>query len=367
MDHADDDTDDVAERQHFSAILRALRYYPRWALAKIARLETNYMALGPRQQQLLDTVGKIADMRMAVHENASLLELIADAHSDHVGAPEEPHDAMARAGIASESDMEKVQSTLKQFVREWGAEGHAEREAAHGPILDALARALPRSALDGARVLVPGAGLGRLAWEAANRGYLAQASEFSYFMLVASNFILNTLQKHGSVTVRPWVLQTCNTRSRADMIRACDVPDVRPWSLPHAANLSMCAGDFLDVYRDQSSCWEAVLSLFFIDTAHNIQQYISLISQLLTPGGAWVNLGPLLWHFSDLPNEVSVELTWEETRALIVDAGFVIEHEAWHRCSYVRNVRSMYMTEYDCICFIARWPGPPGQRQPPVS
>lgn len=41
------------------------------------------------------------------------------------------------------------------------------------------------------RVLVPGAGLGRLAWEIAARGYTCQGNEFSLFMLFASNFILN--------------------------------------------------------------------------------------------------------------------------------------------------------------------------------
>lgn len=41
------------------------------------------------------------------------------------------------------------------------------------------------------KVLVPGAGLGRLAWELANLGYTCQGNEFSFFMLLASNFILN--------------------------------------------------------------------------------------------------------------------------------------------------------------------------------
>ena len=50
-----------------------------------------------------------------------------------------------------ESDMDKLQSTLKQFVREWGAGGHLERDAAHTPLLKALGAALPRGAEDGAR------------------------------------------------------------------------------------------------------------------------------------------------------------------------------------------------------------------------
>lgn len=40
-------------------------------------------------------------------------------------------------------------------------------------------------------VLVPGAGLGRLAWEIARLGYTCQGNEWSFFMLFSSNFILN--------------------------------------------------------------------------------------------------------------------------------------------------------------------------------
>ena len=40
-------------------------------------------------------------------------------------------------------------------------------------------------------ILVPGAGLGRLAFELAKGGYSCQGNEWSLFMLFASNFVLN--------------------------------------------------------------------------------------------------------------------------------------------------------------------------------
>ena len=85
------------------------------------------------------------------------------------------------------------------------------------------------------------------------------------------------------------------------------------------------------------------------------------------PGGAWVNHGPLLWHFSDTAHETSVDLTWEETKALILSMGFAIEHESWHRCPYVRNIKSMYLMEYDCVCFVARKLDATAQQQQPVA
>ena len=90
-----------------------------------------------------------------------------------------------------------------------------ERDAAHRPLLEALQRALPDGVARGARVLVPGAGLGRLAWEVAALGFTSQGSEFSYHMLIAANFVLNDLQKldGGSFVVHPWILQVCTAHA----------------------------------------------------------------------------------------------------------------------------------------------------------
>ena len=50
---------------------------------------------------------------------------------------------------------------------------------------------LPEYVKKGNRILVPGAGLGRLAIEIASFGYSVQGNEFSYQMLFTSNYILN--------------------------------------------------------------------------------------------------------------------------------------------------------------------------------
>ena len=41
------------------------------------------------------------------------------------------------------------------------------------------------------KILVPGSGLGRLAFDIAHLGYYCQGNEFSMYMLIASNFMLN--------------------------------------------------------------------------------------------------------------------------------------------------------------------------------
>jgi carnosine N-methyltransferase len=65
-----------------------------------------------------------------------------------------------------------------------------------------------------------------------------------------------------------------------------------------------------------------VASCFFIDTANNVIAYIKTIYNTLKKGGIWVNLGPLLYHYADMPNEVSIELSWEELKIIINKIGF---------------------------------------------
>lgn len=46
---------------------------------------------------------------------------------------------------------------------------------------------------------------------------------------------------------------------------------------------------------------------------------------LQTQGGVWLNLGPLLYHFADIPNEDSIEPSYEVVRDVIQKVGFIME------------------------------------------
>lgn len=54
-------------------------------------------------------------------------------------------------------------------------------------------------------------------------------------------------------------------------------------------------------------------------------QFIETIYKILKPGGIWINLGPLLYHFSDLPNEESIEPSYDSIRDVILGFGFQLE------------------------------------------
>lgn len=125
----------------------------------------------------------------------------------------------------------------------------------------------------------------------------------------------------------PWVSQTSNVLRRDDQIRPVLFPDINPSELPPDSKFTMTAGDFVDVYGTKSNneAWDAITTCFFIDCANNIVAYLERIYTCLKLGGYWVNLGPLLYHFADLPEEKSIEPPYDVLRDIILKMGFIIE------------------------------------------
>jgi len=202
------------------------------------------------------------------------------------------------------------------------------------------------------RVLVPGAGLGRLAYDVAKLGFSCQGNEFSHYMLLTSFFILNRTQQAHQHTIYPYVHSLSNIPNRAAMLKRVQIPDVLPSDLPPGSNFSLVAGDFEEVYGQQdgeldpnepsAGQWDAILTCFFIDTAKNIVNYLRIIHRILAPGGIWINLGPLLWHFEEnTTSDPSIELDLEEVKALAAHIGFEIKNERPIDTTYVNNKDSM--------------------------
>jgi carnosine N-methyltransferase len=258
-----------------------------------------------------------------------------------------------------------VRYVLRNLSRDWAAEGAAEREESYGPLLAALAARLPPppAPAPAPRVLVPGAGLGRLCVEAAARGYATEGNECSYFMLLASSYIMNTAGAVGEgappdAAIHPWALHSCNNVSAADALRAVPVPDLRAGAAAATMppnGLSMAAGDFADVYGQPRlrGAFDAVLTCFFLDTSHNILQTIDILAHALRDGGLWVNCGPLLYHWADAhtylaERELSIEVPLEDVKAAALAAGFEVLEEGWADCGYADNVRGMMRTRYRC-------------------
>jgi len=203
------------------------------------------------------------------------------------------------------------------------------------------------------RVLCPGSGLGRLPFEICKRGYACQGNEYSYFMLITGNYILNMTKDVNQYTIYPYLHQISNVINTNDQFCAINIPDVSPVSLPENADFSYAAGDWLEVFAGQKDSWDCVVTCFFLDTANNVIQFVEHIRNILKPGGRWINLGPLLYHYADMPYEQSIELSYEELVHVIKQYGFVLEVEKMQETTYTNNPRAMMKVVFNAAFFSA--------------
>ncbi|MCJ1277105.1 hypothetical protein MMC21_004914 [Puttea exsequens] len=327
---------------------------------------------------LLENLDRVDD---AIDANAEISDAIFRTAASSFG-----FEGQSSKGAATPSDMDKARSTVRQMMRDWSAEGATERRACYDPVLGDLAReyshVLDKREL---KVLVPGAGLGRLVFELCQAGYNVEGNEISYHQLMASNLILNHTVEAEQFDLYPFALEFSNVERREDQLKKVKVPDVHPGSTvgvevgDAAANrMSMSAADFVVLYSQERyrGTFDSVVTVFFIDTAPNLIRYIETIRNCLKDGGVWINLGPLLWHFSDrAPGEHnssriskrmgeapgieepgSFELSNEEVLCLVEKLGFGLESQEIRNdgTGYIQNPNCMLQNAYRTSHWIAR-------------
>ncbi|XP_066602877.1 carnosine N-methyltransferase [Prorops nasuta] len=356
-----DSYEDEEERKHFQRIVSAFKYYKPHSLQRVKKTETYLLSLPFHHQKLLTKYKEhLQNIKVCIDNNDNVLKLIIKDVA-HIFENVSPPSAQCNSALNPRpvlADQEKVQATIKQLVRDWSVEGASERTACYQPIIDEIINQFPIDNCTPSKVniLVPGAGLGRLAYEIARRGYICQGNEFSLFMLFASHFVLNKCRDINFYQVHPWVHQYINNLKPEHQTQAVFFPDVNPSDLPENSQLSMTAGDFLQVYTEDNR-WDCIATCFFIDCANNVVQFIETIYKILKPGGVWINLGPLLYHFSDMLMEDSIEPSYDVVREVIQGFGFQIEKEELQvKTRYAQNINSMLQCEYNSVYFVCRKP-----------
>mmetsp|Transcript_30840 Transcript_30840/g.71227 ORF Transcript_30840/g.71227 Transcript_30840/m.71227 type:complete len:490 (-) Transcript_30840:15-1484(-) len=360
-DSADGDSDaesDVTDHRHYADVCYSLLSYSDDADAELDSIEETFRSVvDPLDLALLKPPGieVIPEMRKCAKINAEFLRMLVRSDEEIPQFWEIPdnHQVQERNSV-------KVRTVLRQFVRDWADEGAEERRSQYGCLLQALQKYIPKhGSKQKPRVLAPGSGLARLPFECARLGYAAQGNEFSYHMLQGSKWVLNETTDARSHTIFPFVLNLENRKNSRDHVRGVRIPDVCPSAIlcppgveTTPEDFSMCAGEFVDVYCEQFAAWDAVLTCFFLDTAKNIFLYIRVIADIIRPGGLWANVGPLLYHFAEQPDSVSIELSWEEIKPAIAKY-FVFHEEDLKYGLYTTNSEGLYRTRYKCIFFAA--------------
>lgn len=109
--------------------------------------------------------------------------------------------------------------------------------------------------------------------------------------------------------------------------------------------------------------FDAVVTCFFIDTAHNILEYLEVIHGVLKPGGIWIHLGPLLWHWAEGGSweDLSVELSLADVQATAQLMGFELLQKQFVEAAYIgesagwRRLRGRAaVSKCLCACAAAR-------------
>jgi carnosine N-methyltransferase len=338
------------EYLHYLKVLKHFQNYKSHCDTRIlAKYQRDFQALSEEDKAIIPWYpGKLDQIKELVGRNQEVLFQMIQSHVDDIEEDEQEVDVpqnRMKEFVSAEQAQENIRSLLRQLVRDWSEEGVKERIMSYGPIVNALEDYFPGTEeRNKAKVLVPGAGLGRLVHDLSNLGFDCQGNEFSLFMLLPSEWILNSGPKPGEKTIYPWILPFSNHLSVEDQTRPVLIPDITPTAPTTGGSMSMTAGDFLSVYTEPES-WNVIVTCFFLDTAKNVVEYIRRINQLLVPGGTWINHGPLLYHFEGSA-EQSIELSMEEICRVIQGFGLEIMQEARYDCPYTQDSLSMHQTVY---------------------
>ncbi|SCV70919.1 BQ2448_3681 [Microbotryum intermedium] len=319
---------------------------PRWR---------SYERLPRKQRALGDKLGwkdKLLKVEEAVSINARICDLLGVLGMDEARRSAEV------LGFRSRFNRQdgRVIEVLKHFVRDWSEEGRSERDALFPPILGALETEFGERIRSGLRpkVLVPGSGLARLAYEIASLGFQATANDCSHFMNIGASLIFKATTRPNEHVVHPYLHTFSHHRTTDSMTRGARFPDVVP---SKDVDLEFKSGDFLRLFPEPSS-FDAITTLFFIDTASNIVSYLEMIWRLLKPGGLWINEGPCLWYGTP-----RMALAMDDIVRLAELIGFVIEdRKTIKEARYTSDAEGMYLFAYDCEFWIARKPTAAGAR-----
>jgi N2227-like protein len=240
-------------------------------------------------------------------------------------------------------DQDRVVEALQHIFRDWSREGTHERADVVDFIGRTIDAAFPDREMrrDGpVRILLPGSGLGRLAHDvAALDGVEVTANELSAYMRLAYRFV-ESLGVPETRAVHPFIDWWSHQPNRAELIREVRFPDVSV----NGSKVLLVEGDFTELFVNDTAHYDVVYTFFFMDTAPNMMYYFDTITDILKPGGLWINMGPLLYH------KATVEFSLDDIMAIAEDYGFEFMDvdEDWGPLTLKHRKSRQRMVSYLC-------------------
>lgn len=136
------------------------------SMYEVTRMRAAYARLGRAHKRMGYDLGyprKLDRLEDATRTNAAVAERIAHMAKEELGT-----EASSAPSVPSGS-LNRAREAFRHFIRDWSEEGAPERTRIFEPILKVLDK-VPINEREKMRVLVPGCGLGRLAWEVSELG-----------------------------------------------------------------------------------------------------------------------------------------------------------------------------------------------------
>jgi SAM-dependent methyltransferase len=301
--------------------------------------------------------------------NGHLAEEIVKHAISYYGIPQHELDGYIREaeGIDQWDNQAATIDALHHLARDWSVDGMHERAPTYDPILEAIQEHYPdRSGRKEGpvRVLQPGVGVGRLPHDIARLGDMEVTSnEYSAYMNLAYRFI-ETLPLKDSRSFYPYVDWWSHQPTAAEHEHKVSVPDMGV----NASSVLHVEGDFMSVFENKTAHYDVVVTLFFVDTARNVMDYLDNINRLLKPGGIWINLGPLLYGTNP-----TLQMSLDELVSVSEKMGFEFQEtdEKWgditvpgkpvrgKEIGYLFNRRAMRRNMYMAQFWVAKKTGKP--------
>lgn len=315
------------------------------------------------------------------------------------------YDGAALSLVRPSSDARVAVPLLVQLVREWSRHGFAQRAQAFLPLVEAMREAVTGRV--GARLLVPGSGLGRLVHDLAEA--FASPGALKEIVAVEHDVHAQLMARHmleggksdggggdgssdewtacggadvpgtapggvcvggaahgGRQAIYPSLHVATGWHNASDRIAACDVPDVssaRLAAVQERTSIALHVGTFPEALPASesgavASAFDGAATAFFLDVVPDPLGAIRAMQRLLAPRqGTWANVGPLA--FPDAPHEAmgganaAHALSATQLLALVRLGGFVVRENRLVDCEYGGLPMRAERTLRQCLYFVA--------------
>eukprot|EP00736_Rhodelphis_marinus_P011671 Rmarinus@m.10226 len=264
------------------------------------------------------------DVKMGLERNYDFMKPMMEPPSSIDRTPSPVILQIHRQGDFCVGHHSSLKNSFLHLLRDW-TDISVAHSTAYEAIVEKLVFHLPVSSAANTRVLVPGAGLGRLGFEIAKRGYDVEMNECSQLFVETSAYIFNDVD-----TPRPAspLLHLFSQQFHADdtnQFLSVNIPSPLPRKEAAWAGVKvpvdLVVGDFVHIYSTTQRQYGAVVTCFFIDMITDFTDVIRVIDRSLVVGGVWINLGPLSWKQGS-----TFKFSYDDIQAALTGLGYEFVH-----------------------------------------